>query len=231
MTERLPDGTYDAKDIEQALGELPKDLAWVVRDGLLKAQERRKVEKEKKELKQGIASFAIALHILASNDSENWPSYVDAITWDRALRGEADYIIADARRGTNDVIPESVRKAVALVHANEKFLFDLDEREDVDKSLAPLGYSTSKIVDDLTADAVENGRTNGMTPEEVRARIDEIVDHLDLASVAIRLASAVRADLKALGYTLPELLEDGGYGYDEREGENRPYGTPEMLPH
>lgn len=229
MTERLPDGTYEAKDIEQALGELPADLAWVVRDGLLRAQERRKEDREAQRVREDVASFAIALHI-QSVDHEQQASYVNGINWHYELLSTAESVVRGVAKTNAVELPDSVRKAIAFTYAGERFLFMTEERDEIDAGLAKIGYSINKILDDMVDQAIEKGNASGKTREEIKAILDEDLESLDLTAVVTDFNGVVRQDLTAQGYRLPELLEDGGYGCDEKEGENRPYGTPDTIP-
>lgn len=219
MTEQLPDKSYDTRDIERSLESLPPDMQQMVRDGLLQAKKEREINRQELRLKLSIVDFAIALHI-NTVDVENQSPYVSGPSWWNSMWEDAEEIVRTANKNPSVTLPESVRKAVAFVYADCKQQLEFAEREELDEYLVPFGYPTEKILDHFPADS----------REAVKEMIEENPAAFELSSELPGIERHMREELIGLGFTLPELLSDNSYGYDEKNGENRPYATEDMLP-
>jgi hypothetical protein len=225
---KLPDGKYDADEIEQSIAVLDPDTQELIRSGIVRARAERQMGHEAMQFKSYIAEFAIALHIECQNDV---PDFVNTINWSRLTWELSELVIRYAAKDLPVELPNSLKKAAAYTCAINKFARG-DERDEVDELLIPFGYPTDKILDDLTDEDMREGRNKGCTREEVKEKLaaDLEVAEFELWNRISRLESSMREDLTALGYQLPELLEDNSYGYSDEEGETFPQLTRDMFP-
>lgn len=226
---KLPDGNYEASEIEESLENLPPEMQKLVRNGISKARQERESQQEAMQLKSYIAEFAIASHINANLSSDNYPAHVNEINWSRLAWDLSEMTIRYAAKGLPVEMPDSLKKAVAYSYAANEFARDGD-CEEVDELLIPFGYPTARILDDLTEEVMTEGRNNGYTRDEVREKLSSILENIELWGHINKLEPDMRRDLKGLGYQLPELEPDNSYGYSEERGEHFPKVTLEMLP-
>lgn len=226
---KLPDDTYEASDIEKTIEALPIEMQTLIREGIVKAKFERKAGGEAMQLKSYIAEFAIALHINSSVDSDSYPDHVNTINWSRLTWDLSETVIRYQAKNLRVEIPESLRKAIAYTYAGNEFVRGA-ERDEVDELLIGFGYPTQQIFDDLLDEIMTEGRNGEYTRDQVKEKMSEYFENIELWDHISRLEPVMRQDLISLGYQLPDLEPDNSYGYSEEEGENFPQVTRAMLP-
>jgi hypothetical protein len=166
------------------------------------------------------------------------PNDIDPVMWNRGVRDDSIMIIQRKKKLpvelTDRILPDSALRFAAVIWVNHELDAGEYEEVEMDKILEGTGYTVSRVYTEVI-DAIESAAAKGLMPnfagksrEDIMAVYDSLhripIYHIPAYDI---LEEAMRADLQALDYQLPELGPDFTYEYDQDEER---YSWPEPPP-
>lgn len=219
---------FTGKDASEVLSELPADLAQAIGERLVAKAAESHIDALKKQTYYSAAYLAVVAHLNYHDDVPGeFDIHRDRMTRDMSERFLLDY--GELEESARSSIPSSVVDFATCFYVARELKYGASY-EELSEILEPVGMDLNAIhlrLSDLMFEAGYN--QSFRTVEEFRLALGNNIRRIAWNNrdgiTMPPLEQAMRRDMLAAGFTLPELTADNTYGYDEHEEE---YIIPEL---